>query len=49
MYADIMQVVMLEVFKCSEVEEQQNGHDFTVGQTSRMSDCDALYRYWVKF
>ena len=30
MYANIMQVVMLEIFERSEVKEQQNGHDFAI-------------------
>jgi len=28
---NIMQVIMLEIFECSEVKKQQNGHYFAVG------------------
>ena len=30
MYANIMQVVMLEIFERSQVKEEQNGHDFAI-------------------
>ena len=30
MYTDIIKIIVLKIFECSEVEQQQNSHDFTV-------------------
>jgi hypothetical protein len=45
-----MQIEMLEIFESSEVKEQQNGHDFTVGHfTGAITALSAIFRQDVEF